>query len=95
MALIDDAKIAIRISHTKLDTEVQANIDTAKAEMKRAGILAAAVVDTDPLIAEAIKTYCKYVFASDMKQKEGFFESWQYQIDCLRKSTGYGVDVDV
>lgn len=95
MAFIDDVKKALRISHTKLDTEIQATIDEAKAELARLGIAEAAIVETDSLISAAIKTYCKYSFASDMKMRDGFFLSWQYQIDCLRKSTGYGVDTDV
>ncbi|NCD09937.1 MAG: phage gp6-like head-tail connector protein [Negativicutes bacterium] len=95
MALIDDVKKSLRISHTKLDTEITATIDVAKAELERAGVIAENVVDTDSLIAEAIKTYCKYSFASDPKMRDGYFISWQYQLDCLRKSTGYGVEADV
>lgn len=89
MALFDDVKTALRISHTKLDLEIQDTIDAAKAEMERAGIVSTAISDTDPLITAAIKTYCKYTFASDMKMSDGFFNSWQYQLDCLRKSSGY------
>ncbi len=94
MAFIDDVKTAIRIKHSQLNTEVQASIDAAKAEMERLGIAKAAIVDTDPLISAAIKTYCKYEFASDMAKKDGFFLSWQYQLDCLRQSSGYGLEAD-
>lgn len=89
MAFIDDVKISLRISHTKLDSEITAMIETAKNEMARAGINSMSIMDSNNLIATAIKTYCKYEFASDPKQREGFFESWQYQLDCLRKSAGY------
>lgn len=89
MALLDDVKTALRISHTKLDTEISATIQAAKAEMARAGIETTSISDTDALIVDAIKTYCRYSFASDLKMREGFFMSWQYQLDCLRKSTGY------
>ena len=94
MAFIDDVKKRIRISHTKLDTEVQAAIDTAKNEMERAGIIQSKLIETDPLIATAIKTYCQYEFASDDKAKEGFLVSWQYQLENLRRSAGYGYEVD-
>lgn len=93
MAILDEVKLDIRISHNKLDSSIAAYIDAAKAEMARAGIISSAIVETDPLISEAIKTYCKYKFASDMKMREGFFLSWEYQVDCLRKSTGYMVEV--
>lgn len=89
MALLTDVKTALRISHTKLDTEITAVINAAQAEMARAGIVETAIVDTDPLIVEAIKTYCKHVMAGDEKRREGFFVSWQYQLDCLRKSSDY------
>jgi len=95
MAVLDDVKKALRISHTKLDTEVSATISAAKSEMERAGIKNASIIETDALILDAIKTYCKYSFASDLKMREGFFTSWQYQLDCLRKSTGYMVVVEV
>lgn len=94
MAYIDDVRTALRISHTKLDTEIQAAIDTAKAEMERAGVVADAIDDTDAMISAAIKTYCKFIFASDMNMRDGFFKSWEYQLDCLRKSTGYMVEVE-
>ena len=90
MAALDQVKLALRISHTKLDTEIQDAIDTAKKEMERAGILPAKILETDVLVLDAIKTYCKYSFASDSDMREGYFASWTYQLDCLRKSEGYG-----
>jgi rRNA-processing protein FCF1 len=93
MAFIDDVKTALRRSHTKLDGEIQAAINASKKEMSRAGILPTAIVETDELIAMAIKTYCQYVFASDEKIREAFFNSWEYQLDNLRKSAGYGFEV--
>lgn len=94
MAFIDDVKVALRISHTKLDAEIAAVIEEAEDELARLGVDEAKIVTTDPLISAAIKTYCKYSFASDMKMREGFFKSWEYQADCLRKSTGYMVEVE-
>lgn len=95
LTTIQKVKLALRISHTKLDEEIQATINTAKNEMERAGILEVAIVETDALILEAIKVYCKYSFASNDKMREGYFVSWQYQLDCLRKTTLYSVEVVV
>lgn len=94
MALLDDVKAHIGISHTKKDTAIQDTIDTAKAEMTRAGILAEAIDDTDPLIKTAITTYCQYMYDTNDKRREGYFKSWEYQLDNLRKSTGYMVEVE-
>ena len=88
--MLNEVKLALRISHNKLESEIQSTIDAAKAEMVRAGVVETSIVETDPLIADAIKTYCKYSFASDVKVREGFFESWQYQLENIRKSEGYG-----
>ena len=91
--MLESVKVALRISHDKLDTEILETIDTAKDEMARVGIEPTKIVETDPLISSAIKTFCKYAFSSEPKMQEGFFISWQYQIDCLRKSTDYMVVV--
>lgn len=89
LTTLEKVKLGLRITHVKLDTEITATINTAKAEMIRAGLLSALVVETDELILDAIKTFCKYSFASDEKMREGYFASWQYQLDCLRKTGAY------
>lgn len=88
--MLDKIKMALRISHSKLDLEIIDTINAARAELLRLGIDKLKVEDEgDHLITEAIKVYCKYAFAVDMKQRDGFFTSWQYQVDCLRKTSGY------
>lgn len=87
--LIDKIKVALRISHTKLDDEITDLIATAKAEMERAGIIADKIDEEDELIVDAIKVFCKYNMASDEKQRDGFFVSWTYQLDNLRKTSAY------
>lgn len=91
--LLEKVKVALRISHDKLNDEIQDTINTAKKELERAGILSSMILDTDPLIVDAVKTFCKYSFASNDKMREGFFESWQYQLDCLRKTGIYYIEV--
>ena len=88
MAILDDVKLALRISHTALDTELTANIAEARAEMDRNGIdESIANDDSNPLIVAAIKTYCKLVNTDIDKTAERYDASWKYQLDCLRKST--------
>ena len=89
MALIDDMKKALRISHNKLDSDITICIDTAKAEMKRLGILETKINSDDKLINMAIRTYVQMQYATDTKQAEGYEKSWLYQIDCLRKTSSY------
>lgn len=89
MALIDDVKKRLRISHSKLDDDLAATIDAARSELSRVGVDLDVVNDSDPLVIEAIKTYCQHGFTDDMKEKEGYWNSWVTQVDGLRKSKGY------
>lgn len=87
--MLDKVKLALRISHTLLDSEIAETIEEAKAELIRSGISPDAVDENDPQICGAIKTYCLYKYANDPKMTEGYLVSFQYQMDNLRKTTGY------
>jgi hypothetical protein len=97
--VLEKIKIALRISHSKLDGDINDNIAFATQEMLRLGINAAKTITVneveviDPLIYSAIKAYCQAEFTSDPKSKEGYLTSWLYQLDCLRKTSGYRVVV--
>lgn len=97
--MLEKIKLALRISHNKLDGDINDNIAFAKQEMARLGIDATKTIiegETevmDPLIYTAIKTYCQYAFTTDLKAQEGYLTSWSYQLDCLRKTSGYRVVV--
>jgi hypothetical protein len=62
----DVVRAALRISGTTLyDSEIDDLIAAAKADLQLAGILAAKIVDTDPLVRRAIVVYCKANFGSN------------------------------
>lgn len=68
--LIDDIKITLRISKTNLafDSEIEDLIETARQDLKLAGVSANIVdaeTDQDPLIKRAITTYVKANFGWD------------------------------
>lgn len=93
MAILDQVKLAMRISHTALDSDIMSTIETARMEMIRSGVSPEVVrFDGDPLIIQAIKTYCLFVYSGDKNLSEGYMKSWEYQLDNLRKSSGYGGD---
>lgn len=88
--ITNEIKIALRISHNALDSEVIALEQAARAELIRAGVAEEwAISDTEPLIVQAVKTYCKAEFSADTNIGERFMESFKYQLDCLRKSVKY------
>ena len=84
--LIARVKTALRISHDRLDGEIARQIEAARAEMIRAGVRPDVKID-DPLIEDAVLTWCQYKMAP--RDNERYFEAWEYQVDCLRKSEGY------
>lgn len=56
MAILDDVKMACRISTDKLDAEYTRLIAAAKLDLGVAGVVTG---DVDELVEEAIITYCK------------------------------------
>lgn len=84
--MLDKVKLALRITHTLLDSEIEDTIELARSEMVRAGVNPI-VADSDNVIVEgAIKTYCLFRFSNDVKMADGYFKSWEYQLDNIRKS---------
>lgn len=85
--MLEKVKIALRISHTFLDSDIEETIKTARAEMNRSGVSEVVANSNLEMVEMAIKTYCLFVYANDTKMSEGYFKSWQYQLDNLRKSS--------
>jgi uncharacterized phage protein (predicted DNA packaging) len=66
MAMLDNVKVALRVSHTSLDTEIIDLIAAARQDLILSGVLSAkANSDTDTLIKRAIVTYVKAHFGMD------------------------------
>lgn len=88
-------KKALRIGHSGLDSELIALEQAARREMIRAGVdETLANSETDPLVTQAVKTYCKAEFYADTANGERFAESFKYQLDNLRKSSNYEPPVE-
>lgn len=89
--LVDKVKLALRISHNVLDGEIEDVIASARQELIRAGVNAAIVNETDEtadteLVEMAIKTYALEYYTRETKEKDGYAESFKYQLDNLRKT---------
>lgn len=66
MAILDDVKLALRISSTAFDAEINDLIAGARQDLILSGIISIkAADDSDPLIKRAIVTYCKANFGYD------------------------------
>lgn len=62
MALIDEIKVALRVTSTAFDDEISGLIEAAKLDLGVAGVTA--VSEDDALIVRAIATYCKANFGN-------------------------------
>ena len=91
--MFEKIKLALRIDGTDLDQEIQDNIDAAKADLILCGVLAIKVVDTDPIIVRAIKTFCKAEFSSDDKEATRLKESYEALRNHLCLSVEYTQEV--
>ena len=94
--LLDDVKTALRITHDKLDDEINDNIEAAELELQRVGIPEeiASAPETYPQIKRAVKTYCQSVMAIDQTQAEKYHASFELQAENLRKSAMYSEAAD-
>lgn len=85
-AIFTKVKLALRISHDLLDSEISDVITSARSELKRAGVNSEKAESDDEIIETAIKCYALAYYASEVKDSERYTESFKYQCDCLRKS---------
>lgn len=63
MALIDDVKMALRVTTNAYDAELSGLIESAKKDLEIAGVIVPES-DTDNVVNTAIKTYCKINFGT-------------------------------
>ena len=85
-------KQAIRRSHSKLDEDLQADIDACLADLRSCGVVYAD--ETDPLIYNAIKLWCKALDTDDPNKSAEFRARYDALKSCLRMAEGYGWKAD-
>ena len=94
--ILNDVKQTLRITHNMLDNDLMDKIAAAKRELITNGISKDLVENpSDPLILEAIKTYCQYKYTRDDKEMQNYYNSWVVQVDKLRKTQEYRSAADV
>lgn len=75
--MLNKVKLALRIDDNSLDDEIKDTIEAAKADLRLSGVLESKVVETDPLMIRAIKTFCKAEFSTDDKEVIRYRESYE------------------
>lgn len=86
--MIEKIKLALRISHTKLDEDIQSDIDACLADLKVHGIVHAG--ENDPLIFNAVKLYCRATYTDDPAKAAEWLQRYESLRACLQLAEGYG-----
>ena len=68
MALLDEVKLSLRVKTDAFNEEITSLIEAAKIDLYNAGVDTSD--DTDALIKQAIKTYCRINFGNYEKAEE-------------------------
>jgi hypothetical protein len=98
MTFLADVKKVLRISSSAFDTEISNLISAAEEDLKIFSIVPEKVVDTDPLVRNAIITYVKAQFGWDNPDSEKLMASYASQKSALalvRKYNGYTITFSV
>ena len=89
--LLDKIRETLRITHNKLDNEIQDMIDACKNDMIISGI--SKIDEEDPLVLQAIKVYCKREYESDMNKRDRYDLAYDSIIKHMGLTKEYGYDV--
>ena len=73
--MLEKVKLALRIKSNKLDEEIADLIEACKIDLSLSGVKK--IEDTDLLIQQAIKLYCKANFGLDNKDSEKYQKSYE------------------
>lgn len=90
MALIDNCRMALRITTTAYDTEINEYIEAAKLDLGIAGVLPSVVATNAPdeLVTKAIMTYVRMSFGAP-DNYDRLKASYDEQKAQLQTATGY------
>lgn len=92
MALLDEVKVALRVTSDAFDTEIQGLIEAAKRDLNRVGV-DEVLVDSDPLAKMAVVLFAKSRFGYDNSDASRFEDAYrQTVVDILNSPTSYGGD---
>ena len=81
-------KTALRISHNKLDEDIEADVDACLADLRVCGIIHAD--ETDPLVFNAIKLWCRSLYTDDTAKAAEYLKRYNALKACLSMAEGYG-----
>lgn len=88
--MLDNCKLALRVSNSAYDTEIEGLIEACKTDLKLSGVASSYIKDTNSLIAHAIILYCKGHFGYDNPDRDKYIAS--YELLKAHLATSYSED---
>ena len=85
-------KLALRISHDKLDNDIQDEIDACLSDLHLCGVIFAP--EADPLMVNAIKLWCRSVFTDDPVKGAEYLRRYNALKASLMMAEGYAWEGD-
>lgn len=85
---LTNVKLALRVSHSVLDADIMADVDACLDDLRVCGIIEP--VETDPLIFNAIKLYCRSLYTDDTGKAAEWLRRYEALKGCLQLAEGYG-----
>jgi len=93
MALLDDVKMALRVTTTSYDAEINDLINSAKLDLGIAGVEIPSTIDS--VVSTAIKTYCKMNFGTPNPSNYDYlkksYDEQKAQLSTNSKYTDYSM----
>lgn len=90
MALLDDVKVACRVTSSAFDTELNILIDSAKLDLGIAGVVVPS--DLDAIVKVAVCTYCKMNFGNpdNYDKLKASYDEQKAQLSMSANYTDFG-----
>lgn len=85
-------KLALRISHDKLDEDIQSDIDACLADLTACGVVRPQI--SDPLIYNAVKLFLRSSYTDDPAKGAEYLKRYNALKSCLQMAEGYGYVAD-
>lgn len=95
-SLLMKIKTSLRISHSHLDDDLSDTVNACLHDLKVCGVQAPVPGDpqeTDPLILNAIKLYCRAEYTDDTEKAAAYKERYDSLKSCLMMASGYREEV--
>lgn len=88
--MLDKIKLALRISHSALDEDIQADIAACLADLEVCGVVFAET--TDALILNAVKLWCRSIYTDDPVKGAEWLRRYESLKACLMMAEGYAYE---